>query len=210
MRELCLRRHLHPIPLPQRIDMATSETGHRQHAAATPASGATSETRIDTAHQPVETQGLAVAIERESDGGAGFLDAQNGGIGALGAGDGVGADLIIVLLPDPALEQMSGAASRRGSASAMAGRFHSAGGLAGESAARCAADHRAALHRPTRARDFGDHLAVMAHAQPAIAGDFADLDSFQTHLRNTWKTSCSRPLAATSSMRSCDSESMMS
>ena len=55
-----------------------------------------------------------VAVERHRNGRAGFLDAHDGRVGTLRAGDGVGADLVIVLLPDPALGAQVGGGQQRG------------------------------------------------------------------------------------------------
>ena len=50
----------------------------------------------------------------------------------------------------------------------------------------------------------------MQHAQQAVGGDAADFHGVESPLAKTAKTSCSRPRSATSSMRSCDSLSIIS
>src|SRR6478735_3756352 len=47
------------------------------------------------------TGSAAIAIERHRDGGAGLLDAHDGGVSLFGNGERVGAHLEIVLLPNP-------------------------------------------------------------------------------------------------------------
>ena len=50
----------------------------------------------------IEGAVAAVAVQGHGDGGAGLLDADDGGV-ATGSDGGVGADHVVVLLPDPAL-----------------------------------------------------------------------------------------------------------
>ena len=75
----------------------------------------------------------AVAVERHRDRRAGLLNAQDGGVGALRPGHGIGAHLVVVLLPDPALGADVGRGEHR-----RQGALQLGGGIVGDQAARAA------------------------------------------------------------------------
>ena len=59
--------------------------------------------------------------------------------------------------------------------------------------------------------NLGDDFAVVLHPQQPVVGDMADVRRVQDPTsRRSCSTSASRPRLTTSSMRSCDSESMIS
>ena len=189
------------LPKFRQLVAATGQRAHRRQIAAA--------FRHRQLARPRAARGsvAAVAVERHRDRRARLLDADDGGVGALGTGQGVGAHLVIVLLPDPALG--ADVRARRAGRAARPARWLGSGRHAGVSP-RGGPVYGTVVERRFVGQfaigNLGDDLAVVAHAQLAIVGDDADLGGFQSPLCGTpGRLRSSRPLSATSSMRSCDS-----
>ncbi len=59
-------------------------------------------------------------------------------------------------------------------------------------------------------RDIGHQLAVLRDAMFGFAVTVPTIEASSPHFVKTSRTSCARGLSATSSIRSCDSDSMIS
>src|ERR1035437_5948047 len=129
-----------------------------------------------------EVSVAAVAIERHGDGRAGFLDADDGGVGLFGNGKRVGAHLEIVLFPDPAFGTDVGSGEQGGQGGLHVG-FGGWGVLASDFRRRgIGAVVEGRLVGQFAVGDFGDDFAVVADAKLAVAGDDADLGGFEAPL----------------------------
>jgi hypothetical protein len=142
------------------------------------------------------------------------LDAHDHRRARAGPRERVGADHVVVLLVDPALARDVGRREQgiegRQIAGGEAGRRSRLLRLCAIRAVACRDGRRAELRRPVAVGDLGDELAVIAHAQDAGSVTVPILTASQVPLLEDGEDFVLAPLVATSSMRSCDSESMIS
>ena len=165
----------------------------------------------------IEIAEAAVAIDRDRQAARRVLDADDRGRHAR-LGDGVGADGVVVLAIGPPL---AGDGRRRRSRRSNADCADGGGPELAErrAAARACCHDGSCMGRSIHRRFVGQRaVRHVGHQHAALVNLQARSPSVtsptctacRSHFSNTASTSCSRPFSTTSSMRSCDSDSMIS